>query len=78
MVFCDVSKAFNRVWHKGLIFKLQQVGIEDELLEWINGYLSNIQQKVVIKNCSSSLRRVSAGVLQGVSPWTITFFSLCQ
>ena len=65
MVFCDVSKAFDRVWHKGLIFKLKQVGIEGELLEWINDYLSNRQQKVVIKNCSSSLRRVNAGVPQG-------------
>ena len=65
MVFCDVSKAFDRVWHKGLIFKLKQVGIEGELLEWINGYLSNRQQKVVIKNCSSSLRRVNAGVPLG-------------
>ena len=60
IVFCDVSKAFDRVWHKGLIFKLKQVGIE-----WINDYLSNRQQKVVIKNCSSSLRRVNAGVPQG-------------
>ena len=65
MVFCHVSKAFDRVWHKGLIFKLKQVGIEGELLEWINDYLSNRQQKVVIKNCSSSLRRVNAGVPQG-------------
>ena len=65
MVFCDVSKAFDRVWHKGLIFKLKQVGIEGELLEWINDYLSNRQQKVIIKNCSSSLRRVNAGVPQG-------------
>ena len=65
MVFCDVSKAFDRVWHKGLILKLKQVGIEGELLEWINDYLSNRQQKVAIKNCSSSLRRVNAGVPQG-------------
>ena len=67
MVFCDVSKAFDRVWHKEIIFKLKQVGIEGELLEYIlmiNDYLSNRQQKVVIKNCSSSLRRVNAGVPQ--------------
>ena len=65
MVFCDVSKAFDRVWHKGLIFKLKQVGTDGELLEWINDYISNRQQNVVIKNCSSSLRKVNVGVPQG-------------
>ena len=64
-VFCDVSKAFDRVWHKGLIFKLKQVGIEGELLQWINDYFSDRKQKVVIRNCSSSLSRVNAGVPQG-------------
>ena len=33
MVFCDISKAFDRVWHKGLLFKLKQNGIEGALLE---------------------------------------------
>ena len=65
MGFCDVSKAFNRVWHKGLIFKLKYVGIEGELSQWINAYLSDRKQKVVIRNCSSSLRRVNAAVPQG-------------
>ena len=57
-----MSKAFDRVWHKGLIFKLKQVGIEGELLQWINDYLSDRKQKVVIRNCSSNLR---GGVPQG-------------
>ena len=26
-VFCDISKAFDRVWHKGLIYKLKRAGI---------------------------------------------------
>ena len=65
MVFLDVSKAFDRVWHKGLIFKLKQNGIDGELLEWISDYLSDRKQKVVIRNASSSLLSVKAGVPQG-------------
>ena len=65
MVFCDVSKAFDRVWHKGLIFKLKQLGLEGELLQWVSDYLSDRKLKVVITNCSSSLRSVNAGVPQG-------------
>ena len=60
-----MSKAFDRVWHKGLIFKLKQEGIEGELLQWINDYLSDTKQKILIRNCSSSLRRANAGVPQG-------------
>ena len=40
IVFCGVSKAFDRVWHKGLMFKFRQNGIEGKLLEWLNSYLS--------------------------------------
>ena len=45
MVFCDVSKAFHRVWHKGLIFKLKQLGLEGELLQWVSD-LSDRKQKL--------------------------------
>ena len=65
MVFLDVSKAFDRVWHKGLIFKLKQNGIDGDLLEWISDYLSGRKRKVVIRNTLSSLMKVEAGVLQG-------------
>ena len=78
MVFCDVSKAFDRVWHRGLIFKLKQVGIECELLQWINDYLSDRKQKVVIRNCSSSLKRVNTSVPQGSVLGPLFFFSLFE
>ena len=39
MVFCDVSKAFDRVWHKGLLFKLKEYGINGAFLNWISDYL---------------------------------------
>ena len=38
MVFFDISKAFDRVWHERLIFKLRQNGIHGEVLSWISDY----------------------------------------
>ena len=67
MVFCDVSKAFDRVWHKGLKFKLKQHGIGGRLLSWINDYLSNRSQKVTIKSCISTAKGINAGVPRGLS-----------
>ena len=39
VIFCDISKAFDRVWHKGLIFKMKQNGICGQLLNWIKKFL---------------------------------------
>ena len=47
MVFCDVSKAFDRVWHKGLVFKLKQHEISGSLLDWITDCLSNRSQPLL-------------------------------
>ena len=65
MVFCDISKAFDRVWHKGLLFKLRQNGIEGTLLKWLSNYLSNRSQKVVLQSATSSSKQITAGVPQG-------------
>ena len=65
VVFCDISKAFDRVWHRGLIHKLFQIGIRDDLLTWFKNYLTNRQQRVVLHNTNSDWKSLSAGVPQG-------------
>ena len=53
-VFLDISKAFDKVWHEGLIFKLEQNGISGKLLRLIKDFLSNRKQRVVLNGqCSS-------------------------
>ena len=53
-VFCDISKAFDRVWHKCLLFKLKQAGTDSTLLQWFFCYLRKRKQRVLIPGGSSN------------------------
>ena len=46
-VFLEISKAFDKVWHSGLLFKLQAFGVEGELFALLKNYLDNREQRVV-------------------------------
>ena len=63
-VFLDISKAFDRVWHKSLLFKLKQAGINSTLLQWLSSCLSDRKQRVLILGGSSSWLPIKAGVPQ--------------
>ena len=54
-IFCDISKAFDRVWYKGLLCKLQTVGIIPlYILQWFTVNLNNRKQRVVLPGVFSS------------------------
>ena len=61
----DISRAFDRIWHEGLIFKLKQIGIQGEALNIIKNFLSDREQRVTIDGQSSDWTQISAGVPQG-------------
>ena len=48
VVFCNVSKAFDRVWHKSLPCKLKESGVSGSLSSWLGSYLSNRRQRVTL------------------------------
>ena len=64
-IFCDISKAFDGVWHKGHLFKLESVGIGGSLLNRFIDYLDNRVQRVVLPGTSSSWASVNAGAPKG-------------
>lgn len=65
IVFCDITKAFDRVWHEGLLYKLRNAGICGKLLVWFRNYLFKRYQSVVIRGQKSEMGLIKAGVPQG-------------
>ena len=64
-IFCDISQAFDRVWHKSLLFKLKSAGVSGLLLTWFSDYLTDRKQRVVLPGVNSSWTSVKAGIPQG-------------
>ena len=64
-VALDISKAFDRVWHAGLLHKLTSYGISGRIFGLISSFLSNRRLRVVLDRKSSQEYPVNAGVPQG-------------
>ena len=60
VVFGDISKAFDRVWHAGLLTKLSSIGITGQLNNWFSNYLSGRAQRVVLGSEQSDLMPIKS------------------
>lgn len=47
-VFLDISKAFDKLWNKGLIYKLKQNAISGKRLNIIKDFLNSREQRVAL------------------------------
>lgn len=65
LISLDISKAFDKVWHPGLIEKLQAAGISGRLLDWLKSFISGRSQRVIIDGSESCPLSIGAGVPQG-------------
>ena len=66
IVQIDVSAAFDKVNHQGILFKLCSVGVGGSVLSVLTQFLSNRSQYVVMDGCRSKLVNVVLGVPQGI------------
>ena len=65
VVFLDRCKAFDKVWHAGLLHKSEALGVQSPLLQWFESYLCNRKQRVVIEGQCSDWRIIKSEVPQG-------------
>ena len=64
-VFLDVSKALDKVWHDGIIYRVTQNGISGDLLNLKEDFLKERKQRVLLNGQDSTWENINAGVPQG-------------
>jgi len=75
-IFFDICKAFDRVWHNGLIYKMASIKVPLYLVRWVHEFLTDRKFCVKINNCTSEYRPIEAGVPQGsvISPLLFSIY----
>ena len=75
-LFFDIAKAFDKVWHAGLLEKLKIFKIPEYLINWIRQFLKNRKFFVSINNKSSTIESISSSVPHGsiLSPLLFNLF----
>ena len=65
VIYTDFAKAFDSVAHQRLLVKLQNHGIEGDVLNWISSFLCNREQSVRVNQEYSTWTKVLSGIPQG-------------
>ena len=72
-IYLDYAKAFDKVDHKLLLRKLRLYGIHPKIVKWIESFLSDRKQSVVVDGYHSFLSLILSGVPQGTVLGPILF-----
>ena len=76
VISLDISKAFDRIWHTGLLAKLPMLGLHHTLINWIGSFLSDRSIAVRVDGFLSNLHSINGAVPQGsvISPVLFILF----
>ena len=65
MILMNVEKAFDRVWHEGLLYKLIKINCPPYLIKIIKSFLENRKFKIMVEGRFSTIKAIPFGVPQG-------------
>ena len=78
MILRDISKAFDKIWHKGLIYKMMQTGMNAQLLRSLSNFLHNRKAYIKVNKTKGPLFSLHAGVPQGDVLSPTLFLIMCN
>ena len=73
-VFLDISKAFDKVWHYVLVYKVRQNRVADNLLDTLTNFLKERKQRVILNGQHLTWKNAEAGVPQDYLPMIHHYF----
>jgi ribonucleases P/MRP protein subunit RPP40 len=73
VIYLDFQRAFDKVPHKKLMLKLRALGIVDEIYNWIEDWLKDRKQRVILLGANLDWIKVKSGVPQGSVLGTLLF-----
>jgi len=65
VIYTDLEKAFDKIPHRRLISKLHSYGLNENIILWIEAFLADRKQRVIINGVTSHWSDVLSGVPQG-------------
>ncbi len=65
VIYTDLAKAFDKIPHKRLLLKLKSYNIDNEIIDWIESFLSERVQRVCVNGKFSGWKSVLSGIPQG-------------